>query len=260
MHHPPVKGGAQCLRDMGIPGGVDGAERSRDSPHPGAEMIETKPVAGRRERNKQRVRQRLYTAAVTLFAKQGYDQTSIDEITEEADVARATFFNYFQRKEDIIIAWGDLRREKLQAGLGFLAAPRGDVVARLDQCVSALVDINEEERDITRAMLLAWVKAGRPMLEDPYSSGIFAEIVEEGLRQGQISPGVDATRVGQLLRDAYLGALYRWTQGKSAEADLHVELRELFHIVLRGIMPGYALGVERPLAAAPGPSGVTGTA
>lgn len=222
-------------------------------------MIETKPVAGRRERNKQRVRQRLYTAAVTLFAKQGYDQTSIDEITEEADVARATFFNYFQRKEDIIIAWGDLRREKLQASLGFLPV-RGDVVARLDQCVSILVDINEEELDITRAMLLAWVKAGRPMLEDPNSSVIFAEIIEEGIRQGQIPSDVDAARVGQLLRDAYLGALYRWMQAKGVDVHLHVELRELFHIILRGIMPGYALGVERPLAAAPEQNRVTGTA
>jgi AcrR family transcriptional regulator len=47
---------------------------------------------GRRERRKLEVRTRIYSAARELFAKQGFDETTVDEIAERADVAPATFF------------------------------------------------------------------------------------------------------------------------------------------------------------------------
>ncbi|MFJ8097230.1 TetR/AcrR family transcriptional regulator [Streptomyces griseofuscus] len=62
---------------------------------------EAQPL-GRRARSKIKMKERLYTAALELFAEQGYDQTSVDEIAERADVARGTFFNHFPRKEDLI--------------------------------------------------------------------------------------------------------------------------------------------------------------
>ncbi|PZT71157.1 hypothetical protein DN402_02720 [Streptomyces sp. SW4] len=70
---------------------------------------------GRRERNKIKIKERLYAAALELFAERGYEQTSVDEIAERADVARGTFFNHFQRKEDLISTWGERRRERLVA-------------------------------------------------------------------------------------------------------------------------------------------------
>lgn len=82
-------------------------------------MVETiSPTAaqpqGRRERNKMRVKNGIYEAALELFTQQGYDQTTVEEIAERADVARGTFFNHFQRKEDIIGEWSERRRVLLR--------------------------------------------------------------------------------------------------------------------------------------------------
>ena len=57
---------------------------------------------GRRERRKLEVRSRIYAAARELFAKQGFEQTTVDEIAHVADVAPATFFNHFQTKQALI--------------------------------------------------------------------------------------------------------------------------------------------------------------
>ena len=48
---------------------------------------------GRRERRKLEVRTRIYSVARELFAAQGFDATTVDEIAREADVVPATFFN-----------------------------------------------------------------------------------------------------------------------------------------------------------------------
>lgn len=58
-----------------------------------------------RERNKQKVIQRIITAAVELFKAQGYAQTTIDDIAAEAEISRRTLFNYFPSKEALLLPW-----------------------------------------------------------------------------------------------------------------------------------------------------------
>ncbi|WP_410579140.1 TetR/AcrR family transcriptional regulator [Amycolatopsis sp. lyj-108] len=66
---------------------------------------------GRRERKKLLTRQALVNAAVRLFTEQGYDQTSVADIAEAADVSKRTFFLHFPTKEDVLLADGDSRTD-----------------------------------------------------------------------------------------------------------------------------------------------------
>ena len=59
------------------------------------------PHPGRRERKKAEVRQRISDVATALFLDRGFDQVSVSEIAEAADVARPTVFAHFPRKEDL---------------------------------------------------------------------------------------------------------------------------------------------------------------
>ncbi|MFI7126803.1 TetR/AcrR family transcriptional regulator [Nonomuraea sp. NPDC050153] len=58
----------------------------------------------RRERKKLQTRQLLIDTALRLFAEQGYERTTIAQITQAADVAKKTFFNHFPTKEDVLFA------------------------------------------------------------------------------------------------------------------------------------------------------------
>src|ERR1700678_500964 len=52
-----------------------------------------------RERKKLRTRRALADAALRLFAEKGYDATTIDELADEAEVSKSTFFRFFPAKE-----------------------------------------------------------------------------------------------------------------------------------------------------------------
>ncbi|POX50047.1 TetR family transcriptional regulator [Streptomyces sp. Ru72] len=196
----------------------------------------TQPL-GRRERNKIKIKERLYTAALELFAEQGYEQTSVDEIAERADVARGTFFNHFQRKEDLISTWGERRRERLVAIMTDAFPDQAGAVDSLRRCMAILGRINEEEHERAAAMLIAWVKAGRPLTEEPYVAELFAEIIEEGRKNGELRSDILPQQVGNVLRDIYLGTLYRWFREVEVEPNgrLEQELLQALELLLNGI-------------------------
>jgi AcrR family transcriptional regulator len=60
------------------------------------------PEPGRRERKKQATRQHIAMTAVGLFLERGFDDVSVAEIAEAADVSKVTVFNYFPSKTDMV--------------------------------------------------------------------------------------------------------------------------------------------------------------
>ncbi len=62
---------------------------------------------GRRERKRRQTRERIEAAALRLFLERGFEATTIEDITEAADVSKRSFFDYFPSKEEVVAAWQD---------------------------------------------------------------------------------------------------------------------------------------------------------
>ena len=104
---------------------------------------------GLRERKKQRTREAIVEAATKLFAAQGYAETPLAEVAEEAEVALSTIFNYFPGKLDIVFAVMDALIESAQARV--VGRPDGETATHA---------------------VLGWVRGVLPELEQPYSEAL----------------------------------------------------------------------------------------
>lgn len=75
------------------------------------------PVVGRRERKKAATRRAIADAALRLFLERGYDQVSIKDIAEAADVATTTVFKHFPGKEALVFDQDEDREAHLVAAV-----------------------------------------------------------------------------------------------------------------------------------------------
>ena len=94
-----------------------------------------------RDRLDSRTRAALITAARRAFSELGYARTTVADITDRADVSRATFYVYFASKDDVFrVLTEQLRDEFLEAQLA-RAADRDDPVAVATAAVTDFVDV-----------------------------------------------------------------------------------------------------------------------
>src|SRR5580658_2404690 len=77
------------------------------SPH------QRKKEPGRREKNKEKTKRRILSAALKLFKAKGLDGTTTKEISKMSGIAEGTLFNYFKTKEDLALYFFQKETEDL---------------------------------------------------------------------------------------------------------------------------------------------------
>ena len=115
----------------------------------------TELPVNRRERKKLETRAALEQAALRLFAEKGYEQTTVEEIAEAADVAVRTFFRYFSSKQHVL--FGDVAHDRVTRLRSELAArPLDEPILESVHAVMEATDIAdpEEQRQIMMRLRL----------------------------------------------------------------------------------------------------------
>ena len=192
----------------------------------------------RRERKKEETKDRIFKAAVKLFRDKGFESTTIDDITERADVAKGTFFNYFHRKEAVL---GYLSEVRMAAAVenaeAMLAADRSAREKLLALYADVLAGY-EEDRELSWIVLMESMQRAFAVSEDVHSQwhGLAVQVIEQGQAAHEFRKEMDAERAEHVMKSVYLGTLFMWLKCSDA-SDMNVqeELRQRLGLVLDGL-------------------------
>ena len=107
-----------------------------------------KPVQAR----SQKTREKLLKAAISMYAKNGYHRTTVDEIAAEAGVSTGIAYRYFRNKKDLLFsalayAAGGIQETANLNGMDALDVTT-DFRSYLDNVLKGFEDIHERFRDI----------------------------------------------------------------------------------------------------------------
>lgn len=163
-----------------------------------------------RAENREATRQGIGRVAVELFLRDGFQQTTVDQIAEAAGVSRRTFFRYFDTKEEALSAWGDDVGSDLAAVAA--ARPSGEpVFTTLRAALQALVDYAEQDVQRIRKLKELTAPTGLfPALrEDKRGSWSTTLTTALAVRSATVDPARAALQVTAALL-AYDWAMSRW--------------------------------------------------
>lgn len=193
------------------------------------------PSPDRRARQRERRRAELYDVAIGLFVEKTYEGTTMEDIAERADVARATVFNHFPRKAAFLQEWAMRRREKAVAA-AYAGGPESSARQILERYFAEMGALSDASRPESVAVILGSMGLPDTWRRSPLAVE-FAGIIARAQQQGEIDPAVNAERVGLLLASSYYVILTAWAGEEPAPFDLTEEMVGTVDLILHGVLP-----------------------
>lgn len=172
-------------------------------------------MSGLRQKQKERRRRDILDATGRLLAAQGYDDTSIEQIAERAEVGVGTVYNYFHSKAELLMAlFGQDADELLEQGQAIVHNPPLDPV----EAVSALLYTHFEGVAGRYDKVLFREFLARTFTRDFGYGGVMAtlagrlaaqvkELLEQLQKRGQLAPEVGTDEAAAVLYSLFIGHL-----------------------------------------------------
>jgi AcrR family transcriptional regulator len=205
--------------------------------------------AGRRERKKLATRTALNEAAARLFATQGYEQTSVDDLCREAQVSLRTFFRYFDTKEDVLFA----RDMDIAPFLGALRDRPAEEPPLIAFAQAYLEQPRLSADDVACALQFHRAMGDSTVLQGRYVMGIEhlrAEVAHMfAARAGRRQPN-DVDLLAAVVGQSTLDHAYRRWLARDGRGDLRTIVRQAFRDAAALVEPAEVVTT--------GPTGPTG--
>ncbi len=177
-----------------------------------------KSRVSRTERKKEETRKKIIAVAMDLFNKQGFDQTTVEQIAEEADVNKGTIYNHFPAKEAIICGYAQsiIKEQGPEALRQVMQLP--DTRSRLSAILQKALEwfhikLNRDifEKYATyRAQKVFQVFRDGDLSESSGFRDVLVPIIETGKEAGEIRRDMDSMVLAVHLETLYSNWAVLW--------------------------------------------------
>ncbi len=190
--------------------------------------------AGATPAGRRRVRRALAAAAVDLFAANGYEATTVDDIAAAAGVGRRTFFRYFETKDDVLFANHDAIVAEMEEVFA-AADPGRDPVEVACAAVGLVLDSYADDLDVSLERFA--LTRAVPSLRDKEVATVdrYQRVIARYLQarfedQGDESASLRAAVIAAAIAAANNHVLRRWLRS-GGKGDIKADAAEAFALV-----------------------------
>lgn len=168
-------------------------------------------IAERREREKEQRQQAIVDAAEQVFFTKGYENATMDEVAEQAELSKGTLYLYFKNKNDLYHAIVCRGMDILYDLFVENSAGLESGVRKIEAVGRSYIDFFKRYPDYFNALLHQEIQhiEGGDIEDNPHIQkcqekgnlifGLIQEAVREGIKDGSIRPDVDPVMVSIIL-------------------------------------------------------------
>ncbi|MCH5583601.1 TetR/AcrR family transcriptional regulator [Shimazuella sp. AN120528] len=190
-----------------------------------------------RENRKKQTRESIIKHAIALFKQKGYENVTVEEITIACGIAKGTFFNYFPKKEHILLYITDTYMNRLNEVIQL--HPEGSLKERVLHIFRELVMIYFKYPDLLGLTLEETIRS--TVRTETESNNLrkfqtaLAQLIDEEKENNERFKNWDSDTAASILVDIFIHTLL------TQSASLHAEtMMELFQRKLNIIWEGLA--------------------
>jgi len=201
-------------------------------------MPVTKPMAKNNSKNisKEHTRDRIINSAKRLFAEQGYQKTTIVDISRQAGLSEAALYDYFQGKEDLLQMIPDLWVSELLRDLDEQLFGIKGAVNKMRKYLWWYMR-RVEQSPLDAKIVYLFLKTNANFLNTEVYSNVkklyshLVDIFEEGRKTGEMKPDLNP----RVARDIFVGTMdhiiSRWLL-KDRSYSLFDNLESIFDLLV----------------------------
>lgn len=187
-------------------------------------------------------RQRILEGALRAFAKNGFYNTRVSEIANEAGVADGTIYLYFKNKDDLLICLFEDQMEWIISRLrDELAAVDGGVVTQLRAFVHLHFRLAVERPDLAEFITVELRQSAKFVKE--YENPVFADylkmlysLIERGQREGILRSDLDSRLVTRAIFGALDEVLLQLALLPDPPTDVSDEAHQIAEMIIDGLL------------------------
>jgi AcrR family transcriptional regulator len=201
--------------------------------------LPTPLTTGRRQRRSAQIRERLFRASLDLFAQRGFSDTTVEDITNAADVGKGTFFNYFPSKEHLLLAFAEMQLSKLQSIVDNLRTTGEPVSQFLRTLGVRMTEEPGRNPSMVRALLLANLSSSpvrdAMRINHARAHELLSEFVKIGQQRGELRNDLPPAEIAQVFRQMVFGTLLVWSL--FSDDSLEHRIRSAIDVLWQGLSP-----------------------
>lgn len=187
-------------------------------------------------------REEILSAAVHLFARQGFSATRIEDVAAEAAIAKGSVYLYFDNREALLAAAFERLTERSGRILAQAGPDQRPALERLAALVHSVVTMLADEPELTRVLVDLWAAGrhtgqGEPVRLDMATvyreyRTVVAELLREAAEDGDVRRGCGDPEATVIVA-AIEGCLIQWLM--DPELDLADLADPITEVCLRGV-------------------------
>jgi AcrR family transcriptional regulator len=162
-----------------------------------------------REVRKKTIKETIIRNAIELFKQKGYESVTVEEIAFQSGIAKGTFFNYFQKKEHVLLHVAHSYMQLL--GQIVQKHQEGTTKERLLRILHELLTIYMQYSDLLRLTLVETMKSVTQPTGESTNLSIFQEtistLIEQAKESGALRSHWDSNLIASVVVSLFIHTL-----------------------------------------------------
>lgn len=194
-------------------------------------------MQGRREIKKENNREQILKAAINLFSVKGFEQTTVESITRKAKIAKGTFYNFFEKKEDVLLYFLDREISKSGQEIERKMDAQKTFADQIELLIATYFKHIFPDREFSKVLIkerVVRIGTGHNKNELNLMQTL-SVLIENAQAQGQIRQSIDARKMAEMIFALYTMYVIYWTNGLiKTKKECVARIKALINLFLDG--------------------------